>query len=159
MSFEWLCPGCEGKHFYGGSKTTRATTNCPQTKTKYKVWQYRMVVEEPTLENLHPPVEVGEKTQENRRVDSSNLTISKSLRDTNSKPTNMGIDFSYLTNNSSFQRAIMEFMKKFVPGLENIKPRGTKEVMKQSFNQNAYNYKLVMVELKEKLKERREKNE
>ena len=68
-----------------------------------------------------------------------------------------GIDFSYLANNSSFQRAIMEFIKKFVPGFENVKHRGSKEVMKQSFNQNAHNYQKVMIELKEKLAERRKK--
>ena len=64
------------------------------------------------------------------------------------------IDFSYLANNSSFQRAIMEFIRKFVPGLENIKVRGNKEVMKQSFDQNANNYRNVMKELKEVLKKR-----
>lgn len=68
-----------------------------------------------------------------------------------------GIDFSYLANNSSFQRAIMEFIKKFVPGFENVKHRGSMKVMKQSFDNNAHNYKNCMVELKEKLKERRDK--
>lgn len=68
-----------------------------------------------------------------------------------------GIDFSYLANNSSFQRGIMEFIKKFVPGMEAINPRGSKEVMNKSFNKNAANYKLVMSELKEKLAERRKK--
>ena len=66
------------------------------------------------------------------------------------------IDFSYLTNNSSFQRAIMEFIRKFVPGLENLKVRANKEVMKQSFNENANNYRNVMKELKEVLKKRNE---
>lgn len=61
------------------------------------------------------------------------------------------IDFSYLTNNHSFQMAILEFMKKFAPGLENIKVRGNKEVMKQSFNENANNYRNVMKELKQVL--------
>ena len=65
------------------------------------------------------------------------------------------IDFSYLTNNSSFQRAIMEFIRKFVPGLEDIKVRGNKEVMKQSFNQNANNYRNVMKELKQVLEKRK----
>lgn len=71
--------------------------------------------------------------------------------------TSGGIDFGYLANNSSFQRAIMEFIKKFVPGMEAIKPRGSKEVMNKSFNQNAHNYKKVMIELKEKLAARRKK--
>lgn len=76
---------------------------------------------------------------------------------TGNKPTIPGgIDFSYLANNSSFQRGIMEFIKRFVPGMENIKHRGSKEVMKQSFNQNAHNYKQVMTELKEKLKQRKD---
>ena len=61
------------------------------------------------------------------------------------------IDFSYLANNSSFQRSIIEFIKKFVPGFENVNPRGSKEVMAQSFDQNAQNYSAVMNEFKEKL--------
>ena len=65
------------------------------------------------------------------------------------------IDFSYLTNNSSFQRAIMEFIRKFVPGLEDIKVRGNKEVMKQSFNANVNNYRNVMKELKTVLEMRK----
>lgn len=67
-----------------------------------------------------------------------------------------GIDFSYLTNNSSFQRAIIEFIKKFVPGFENVKHRGSREIMRESFDQNANNYRNVMKELKEVLKKRNE---
>ncbi|BDI54981.1 MAG: hypothetical protein QIT40_gp23 [Lokiarchaeia virus VerdaV4] len=67
------------------------------------------------------------------------------------------IDFSYLTNNSSFQRAIMEFIKKFVPGFKNVNPRGSKVEMAKSFDQNAQNYSAVMNEFKLKLE--RLKNE
>ena len=69
----------------------------------------------------------------------------------------LAIDFSYLANNSSFQRAIMEFIKKFVPGFENVKHRGSKEVMTKSFNKNAQNYTNVMNEYKEKVKKLQEK--
>ena len=71
---------------------------------------------------------------------------------TDSKPI---IDFSYLTSNSSFQRAIMEFIKKFVPGFENVEARGSKEVMVKSFDSNAQNYRECMAELKEKLLKRK----
>ena len=69
----------------------------------------------------------------------------------------LAIDFSYLTNNSSFQRAIIEFIKKFIPGFENIDPRGSKEVVIQNLNQNITNYRDVMKELKEVLKKRNER--
>ena len=49
----------------------------------------------------------------------------------------------------------MEFIRRFVPGLENIKVRGNKEVMKQSFNENVNNYRNVMKELKEVLELRK----
>lgn len=71
----------------------------------------------------------------------------------------LAIDFSYLTNNSSFQRAIMEFIKKYIPGFENIKARGNKEVMKQSFNENMNNYRNVMNEFKTKLEGVKKRNE
>jgi len=65
--------------------------------------------------------------------------------DTDSKPT---IDFQYLTNNSSFQRGIMEFIKKFIPGFENVEARGSKEIMAKSFDINAQNYREIINELK-----------
>ena len=70
----------------------------------------------------------------------------------------LAIDFSYLANNSSFQRAIMEFIKKFVPGFENVKHRGSKEEMAKSFNINAQNYRGVMNEFKEKVERLRKRN-
>ena len=106
-----------------------------------------------TPEKLHPP--------KIRVLDPALIPLKKDAQDAMIQATyNLqpgGIDFGYLANNSSFQRAIMEFIKKFVPGFENVKHRGSKEVMTQSFNQNAHNYKKVMIELKEKLAERRKK--
>ena len=69
----------------------------------------------------------------------------------------LAIDFSYLTDNSSFQRGIIEFIKKFIPGFENINPRGSKEVVIQNFNQNISNYRNVMTELKEVLKKKNDR--
>ena len=69
----------------------------------------------------------------------------------------LAIDFSYLTNNSSFQRAIIEFIKKFIPGFEDVNPRASKQVMTKKFNQNYVNYKNVMKELKEVLEARKKK--
>ena len=96
--------------------------------------------------DLHPPkmVEKEGVEQGEERMIKFNLS-----------PDSKTIDFSYLTNNSSFQRAIMEFIRRFVPGLENIKVRGNKEVMKQSFNANVNNYRNVMIELKEVLELRK----
>ena len=102
--------------------------------------------------DLHPPrapVKV-EKSVKSKKPANSQLTGEGGSVIADSKT----IDFSYLTNNSSFQRAIMEFIRKFVPGLEDIKIRGNKEVMKQSFNANVNNYRNVMKELKEVLKKR-----
>lgn len=104
----------------------------------------------PEKKDLYPPIApkliVSEKSGE--QGISPPLPISKRLGSLDSKPT---IDFSYLTNNSSFQRAIMEFIKKFVPGFENVEARGSKEIMVKSFDINAQNYRECMQELKEKL--------
>jgi len=97
-------------------------------------------MQEISLERLIPPKSVEEIQEAYESNESSS-----------------GIDFSYLTHNSSFQRAIMEFIKKFVPGMENIKHRGSKEIMKQSFNQNASNYRGVMNEFTEKVERLRKK--
>lgn len=61
------------------------------------------------------------------------------------------INWSYLANNSSFQRGVMEFIKKIVPGLENIEVRGSKDAMAKSFSQEKKNYINVMSEFKSKL--------
>ena len=105
---------------------------------------------------LHPPRAsiVREKSVDIGRSSGSTPTNYKvGTESTDSKPT---IDFSYLTNNSSFQRAIMEFIKKFVPGFENVEARGSKEMMVKSFDSNAHNYRACMNELKEVLKKRNE---
>ena len=71
--------------------------------------------------------------------------------ETDSQTSEMELDFSYLTNNSSFQRAITEFFKKFAVGFEKIKVRGTKKEIQDSFSQNK---RALLLELKEVLKKR-----
>lgn len=110
---------------------------------------------------LHPPMPptpiVGEIELPKREngLDHTHGTSGGNIPN-DSKPT---IDFSYLANNSSFQRAIIEFIKKFVPGFENVDHRGSKEVMVKSFNKNAHNYQNVMKEFKSKLEGLRKRNE
>lgn len=43
------------------------------------------------------------------------------------------IDFLYLVNNSSFQRAIIEFMKHTIPQLKGISHRGSKKAVEKQF--------------------------
>lgn len=84
------------------------------------------------IERLHPPPEVAKG--------------------------DMDLDFSAIANSSDFQRFIVFLAKKITPGLfKGVNTRVTGEVMKQQFNSKRGDYKLVMKELKEKLKERREK--
>jgi len=109
---------------------------------------------------LHPPRApipiIGEKSVpvriegESRTAHPSNL---ERVATTDSKPIIdfSYIDWAYLSDNSSFQRGIMEFIKKIVPGLENIMVRGSKEVMAESFSQEKRNYINVMSEFKSKL--------
>lgn len=122
--------------------------------------QYRKVkkvkTEVKVLENLHPPVEVGEKTvhQDDREV---RVLCGSPSEDANSKPTDMGLDFYAIANSSDFQRFIVFLAKKITPELfKGVSTRVTSSVMKEQFNDTRADYRLVMAELKEKLKERRE---
>jgi len=45
------------------------------------------------------------------------------------------IDFRYLVDNSSFQRAMIEFMKHTIPQLKGISHRGTKKVVEKRFGE------------------------
>lgn len=45
------------------------------------------------------------------------------------------IDFLYLINNSSFQRAMIEFMKHTIPQLKGISHRGSKKVVDKQFGE------------------------
>jgi len=101
------------------------------------------------LENLHPPM-IGEKT-----VVLSGTGSFKSYGADSStalKPTDMDIDFTRIANLSTFQRFIIEAIKISVPGFKGVPTRGKKEIMAKEFNKRASNYRLVMTELKEKLK-------
>lgn len=70
----------------------------------------------------------------------------------------MELDFYAIANSSDFQRFIVFLAKKITPGLfSGVSTRATGSKMKQQFNDTRADYRLVMKELKEKLKERREK--
>ena len=85
------------------------------------------------LENLHPPPEAKG---------------------------DMDMDFYAIANSSDFQRFIVFLAKKITPGLfSGVSTRATSTKMKQQFNDTRGDYRLVMVELKEKLKERKERVE
>ena len=141
----WLCYECHNLYDRENKTHTKKVKNIEVKKVK-------------VLDLIPPraPVKVEKSVSKSAYVDKLNC---EPYMDSEREGTPAGsktIDFSYLTNNSSFQRAIMEFIRKFVPGLEDLKVRGNKEVMKQSFNENANNYRNVMKELKEVLKKRNE---
>lgn len=125
------------------------------TQKQYKKSkEVKREVKKVKVSNLVPPrapVKVEKEVEGNVLGSCAGESVRTSSVATDSKT----IDFSYLTNNHSFQMAILEFMKKFAPGLENIKVRGNKEVLKQSFNENANNYRNVMKELKQVLEMRK----
>ena len=145
MPFNWKCPECGFVHYYSGSQTTRATTNCPQTKKKYKVWQYKVVVK------LKPPkVEtssMGSVHAEypNRSAVTVGSVDSKTFR---------GIDFNRIANLSTFQRFIIEAIKITIPGFKGVPSRGKKEFMAKEFNSRVNDYRNVINELNEVLKKR-----
>ncbi len=74
----------------------------------------------------------------------------------------MGLEdaFNWLVENSSFQRSIVEFIKKVVPGFDGNYERFSKEKMNEAFQERVDgvkdaikgNYSDVMKEFKEKLK-------
>ncbi len=101
------------------------------------------------LENLHPPI-IGEKTVEMRRSQNLSEPSQKSNISTDSKPI---IDFTRIANLSTFQRFLIEAIKISVPGFEGVTTRGKKETIAKEFNERASDYRLVMTELKAKLKE------
>ncbi|KKN60510.1 hypothetical protein LCGC14_0531560 [marine sediment metagenome] len=105
------------------------------------------------IKRLRPPREVETSVVEAK--DGNQLSATISHVDTDSKTSEMELDFSYLTNNSSFQRAITEFFKKFAVGFEKIKVRGTKKQIQDSFSQNK---RALLLELKEVLKKRNDNN-
>ena len=68
----------------------------------------------------------------------------------------MDLDFNSIANSSDFQRFIVFLAKKITPGLfSSVSTRATGSKMKQQFNDTRADYRLVMLELKEKLKERK----
>ena len=145
MPFNWKCPECNIDHYYSGSQTTRATTNCPQTKKKYKVWQYKVVVK------LKPPkvdISVGDMERRNPSVKTGSQPLpieSQTFR---------GIDFNRIANLSTFQRFIIEAIKITIPGFKGVPSRGKKEFMAKEFNSRVNDYRNVINELNEVLKKR-----
>ena len=75
----------------------------------------------------------SEQSVEQAKAESERRSeVSESQEITDSK---LGIDpFVWLSSNHSFQMVLYEFMKKFAPGLERIKTRGTKKVLRNSFS-------------------------
>lgn len=147
MTFNWLCPGCSIDHYYSGSQTTRATTNCPKTKKKYKVWQHKVVV------RLHPPKVEKEIGQDPRSSTGQGIPGNAPRLDSK---TFMGIDFNRIANLSTFQRFIIEAIKITIPGFKGVPSRGKKEIMAKEFNSRVNDYRNVINELNEVLKKRRE---
>ena len=147
MPFNWKYPECGFVHYYSGSQTTRATTNCPQTKKKIKIWQHKMVVEEP--KNLHPP-----KVEKTVGVDVDVNKPRKSCSTTIDSKTFRGIDFNRIANLSTFQRFIIEAIKITIPGFKGVPSRGKKEFMAKEFNSRVNDYRDVINELNEVLKKR-----
>ena len=67
------------------------------------------------------------------------------------------IDFKKLASLSTFQRFIVEVVKHIIPGFRGVPSRGKKTIMAQKFNERLADYKEVLAELKERLKERENK--
>ena len=67
MGFYWVCPNCNRKSFYSGSKTTDAITTCPGCKKKLRVFRYKMVVkttDKPQINHKKPqPLEFNGMVQ------------------------------------------------------------------------------------------------
>ena len=53
MVFYWVCPNCNRKSFYSGSKTTNAITTCPGCKQKLRIFKYKFV-EKPQINYQKP---------------------------------------------------------------------------------------------------------
>ena len=115
------------------------------------------------IERLHPPRAPKYNSQ---NTEHSWISSEKSVEETieqfdsanykvgtESTDSQLGIDpFVWLSSNHSFQMVMYEFMKKFAPGLEKIKTRGTKKVLKNSFSKARQD---LMKELKEVLEMRK----
>jgi len=61
MVFYWVCPNCNRKSFYSGSKTTNAITTCPGCKQKLRIFKYKFV-EKPQI-NYQKPHKTTNKPQ------------------------------------------------------------------------------------------------
>lgn len=123
----------------------------PQKQYKKKV---KTEVKKVKIKDLSPPrAPMVEKSVEgNVRGSSGEISV---IVPTPSKVTtdSKTIDpFLWLSSNHSFQMVMMEFVKRFVPGMERIKTRGTKEVLKNSFSKARQE---LMIELKQVLEMRK----
>ena len=127
----------------------------PNTVFNEDKQEYSYEVSVDLRKGIYPNESIASEKSDSGRIQGESRTALPSNLKVATSDSKLAIDFSYLANNSSFQRGIMEFIKKFVPGLENVDARGTKQVMAKSFDQNAHNYREVMKELKLKLQEKR----
>ena len=132
----------------------------PMAPKTHSIKEFRGYLDE--LDEWHDKSVAGEKDLEGNSCGSQSVserTLTMPSITLSGDDSKLAIDFSNLTNNSSFQRAIIEFIKKFIPGFEDVNPRASKQVMTKKFNQNYVNYKNVMKELKEVLEARKKKKE
>lgn len=120
-------------------------------------------MQEISLERLQPPrapivnrVELSVREDHYKEISSEtsggtkDTVVNDVVQDQHSK---LGIDpFVWLSSNHSFQMVLYEFMKKFAPGLERIKTRGTKKVLKNCFSKARQD---LMKELKQVLELRK----
>lgn len=107
--FNWQCPDCNTDHFYAGSLTTRATTNCPKSKKKYKVWQFKVVVEEPKNKMLEISLDRLREPKVETSFFTGNAVRDASEKNKGSLPDDskaLAIDFSHLANSSDFKRLL-----------------------------------------------------
>ncbi len=117
------------------------------------------------IERLRPPREV-ETPDAEKHVKVDAIRESHGTHEESGSQTSEMDPFLWLSSNHSFQMVILELMKKFAPGLEHIKTRGKKQVLKQSFN-NQRNKLIkergtmsgVINEFEQKVKELRKRNE
>ena len=107
------------------------------------------------LERLRPPREVEKEIEQVRDLKQTNESQRYELSD--SKTSEMDDAFLWLANNSSFRMLLMEWVKKVIPGYENIKTRGKQHIIKKSFDTTRARMGGVINEFKEKVERMRKK--
>ncbi len=86
-----------------------------------------------SLERLNPPLKVETSVESNVHGSFETKEFSSSHVHTDSQASEMD-PFLWLASNSSFQMLMLEWVKKIIPGFENIKTRGKQYVIRKSFD-------------------------